>query len=81
MNQYHYLNLLVYYYVHLNVKDLLKEKKTKLLMAIWTRSKNGAYYYKPPPEVSDFIKIVKKQLKKLNLKTNKDFKFLHNNLK
>ena len=89
----------------LNVKDLLKEKKTKLGFVFnldkhwqsgshWTslyinldiNSKNyGAYYYdsvgnKPPPEVSDFIKIVKQQLKKLNLKTNKDFKFLHNNI-
>ena len=89
----------------LNVKDLLKEKKTKLGFVFnldkhwqsgshWTslyinldiNSKNyGAYYYdsvgnKPPPEVSDFIKIVKKQINKLNLKTNKDFKFLHNNI-
>tara|TARA_B110000305_G_C19315494_1_gene576201 strand:+ start:170 stop:1036 length:867 start_codon:yes stop_codon:yes gene_type:complete len=61
---------------------------TSLYINLDNKSKNyGAYYYdsignKPPNEVTDFIKVIKKQISKLDSKNNnnKKFTFTHNNI-
>jgi len=60
---------------------------TSLYINLDNKNKNyGAYYYdsvgnKPPSEVVDFIKVIKKQISKLDSKyNNKKFTFTHNNI-